>query len=398
MSKLDTIRIVIAPDSFKGSLSAIQVAHAIERGFLKAFPSAVINKIPIADGGEGTVEALVAATSGGMRYCDVEGPLGDRVQSFWGVLGDGQTAVIEMAAASGLPLVPLELRNPRITSSYGTGELILQALDHGCRKLIIGIGGSATNDGGVGMASALGIRFIGVDGRQISPGGAALSALRDIDLSGMDSRVKDVEIVVACDVDNPLCGPNGASAVYGPQKGASPKDVEELDNSLRVFSEVASRSTGKDVSGFPGAGAAGGMGAGLMYFTNAVLKPGVQIIIEATGMEKLVAESDLVITGEGRTDFQTSHGKAPTGVGALAKKYNKVALCISGSLGEGADEILDLGFAGMSSIVPGPLSLDECMVNADSLTEKAAFRAALLIKAGMKLSQSLPEPTNLHLR
>lgn len=380
-----SLNILIAPDSFKGSLSAVQVADAVETGFLKVFPDASIRKVPIADGGEGTVEALVTSTSGTIKRCNVHGPLGDRIESFWGVLGDGQTAVIEMAAASGLPLVPAGKRNPRITSSYGTGELIVDALNFGCRKIIIGIGGSATNDGGSGMARALGARFLNADVQEIEQGGAALAGLKHIDLSGMDQRINEVEILVACDVDNPLLGPNGASAIYGPQKGANPEDVVELDAALEKFSQVASCATGKDVSGFPGAGAAGGLGAGLMYFTNAELKPGIEIVIEATGMEGLVANCDLVITGEGRTDFQTAMGKAPAGVGTLALKHGKVAICLSGSLGDGADDLTAFGIQGLFSIAPGPISLDECMRNARSLVEKAAYRLALLLKAGKNL-------------
>lgn len=381
-SNQPSLHIVIAPDSFKGSLSAVQVADAVEKGLLRACPDASIRKVPIADGGEGTVEAMVTSTSGTIKRCHVHGPLGDIVESFWGILGDGQTAVIEMAAASGLTLVSHDQRNPKITSSYGTGELIIEALNYGCRKIIIGIGGSATNDGGSGMATALGARFLGEDGHEIEPGGAALAQLKHIDLSGMDLRIKELEILVACDVDNPLLGRNGASAIYGPQKGASPEDVAELDEALKNFSEVASRITGKDVCNRPGAGAAGGLGAGLIYFTNAELKSGIEIVIETTGMERLVASCDLVITGEGKTDFQTAMGKAPTGIGALARKYGKVAICLSGSLGEGADNLTNMGIQGLFSIAPGPISIDECMRNARPLLETAAYRLALLLKAG----------------
>ncbi len=384
-SNQPSLHIVIAPDSFKGSLSAVQVADAVETGLLRAFPDASIRKVPIADGGEGTVEALVTSTSGTIRSCHVHGPLGAIVESFWGILGDGQTAVIEMAAASGLTLLSHDQRNPKITSSYGTGELIVEALNYGCRKIIIGIGGSATNDGGSGMATALGARFLDEDGNEIEPGGAALARLKHIDLSGMDRRINEVEMLVACDVDNPLLGSKGASAIYGPQKGANSDDVLELDAALKNFSEVAFRVTGKDVCNRPGAGAAGGLGAGLMYFTSAKLRPGIEIVIEATGMEGSVADCDLVITGEGRTDFQTAMGKAPAGVGALAGKYGKVAICMSGSLGDGADDLTTLGIQGLFSIAPGPISLEECMRNARSLIETAAYRLALLLKAGKNL-------------
>ena len=381
------LRILVTPDSFKGSLSAVKVADAMEAGLLRVFTDALVVKIPIADGGEGTVDALVSATGGTINHCEVEGPLGHSIKSFWGLLGDGQTAVVEMAAASGLPLVPENLRDPRITSSFGTGQLILKALDFGCKKIIIGLGGSATNDGGAGMAEAFGVRFLKSDGGVVGRGGSALSELSQIDMSSIDERLKDVEILVACDVDNPLCGEKGASAVYGPQKGASAEDVAELDRSLKVFAEVASKFTGKDVSNIPGAGAAGGMGAGLMFFTNAVLRSGIDIVIEATGMEELVKNSDLIITGEGKTDAQTCFGKAPVGVGSLAQKHGRIAVCLSGSLGDGAESILKRGIQAIFSIAPGPMTMDQSMTNAQLLLESASFRLALALKTGMQISR-----------
>ena len=297
------MRIIVAPDSYKGSVSALAVAEAMERGVVKVFPYAEVLKIPIADGGEGTVEALVAATGGQMIRQDVQGPLGTSLQSYWGMLGDGETAVIEMAAASGLPLLSKEQRDPRITSTYGTGQLIKAALDKGVKKIIIGIGGSATNDGGTGMAKALGARFFDSSGKELREGGAALADLASIDLSGFDRRVAQVEMLVACDVDNPLCGTRGASAVYGPQKGATPAMVQELDAALARFAAVAQESTGKDVADHAGAGAAGGLGAGLLFFTPAKLRPGVEIVLETMGFTELVSQAAFVITGEGRTDF-----------------------------------------------------------------------------------------------
>jgi len=380
------VRIIIAPDSYKGSVSALGVADAIERGLLRVFPDAQVFKAPMADGGEGTVEALVAATGGEILYEAVNGPLGEPVTAHWGILGDGKTAVIEMATASGLPLVPKERRDPRITTSYGTGQLMKAALDRGLRKMIIGIGGSATNDAGSGMATALGFRFSNAAGEELPPGGAALAQLAEIDPSQVDVRLKDSEIIVACDVDNPLCGPRGASAVYGPQKGATPEMVAELDAALHNFSEFAREATGKAVAEYPGAGAAGGLGAGLMFFTNAVLRPGVEIVIEATGLASLAQTVDLVVTGEGCTDFQTAFGKAPVGVASVAKKHGKPVVCLSGSLGPGAEDVLEHGIDALMSVVPRPMSLDECMQSGAALIEQAAERLAHLLRMGMSLS------------
>ncbi len=380
------MRIIIAPDSYKGSVSALGVADAIERGLLRVFPDAQVFKAPMADGGEGTVEALVAATGGEILYEAVNGPLGEPVTAHWGILGDGKTAVIEMAAASGLPLIPIERRDPRITTSYGTGQLMKAALDRGLRKMIIGIGGSATNDAGAGMATALGFRFSNAAGEELPPGGAALAQLAEIDPGQVDVRLKDSEIIVACDVDNPLCGPRGASAVYGPQKGATPEMVAELDAALQNFSEFARGVTGKAVAEYPGAGAAGGLGAGLMFFTNAGLRPGVEIVIEATGLASLAQTVDLVVTGEGCTDFQTAFGKAPVGVASVAKKHGKPVVCLSGSLGPGAEDVLEHGIDALMSVVPRPMSLDECMQSGAALIEQAAERLAHLLRMGMSLS------------
>ena len=275
------MRILIAPDSFKGSLSALAAAEAMARGVRTVFPQAEVLAVPIADGGEGTVEALVAATGGTLRRSVVSGPLLEPVVALWGILGDGITAVIEMAAASGLPLVPLDQRDPRFTHTLGTGELIKAALDAGLSKLIIGLGGSASNDGGAGMARALGARFLDAQGRELAHGGSALAHLARIDLQHLDPRLATVEILVACDVDNPLTGPRGASAIYGPQKGAGPDQVVELDAALDRFQRVASQATGRQVATLAGAGAAGGLGAGLLFFSSARLRPGVEIVLEA---------------------------------------------------------------------------------------------------------------------
>lgn len=375
------MRIVVAPDSYKGSVSALGVAQAMERGILQVFPGADVRKIPIADGGEGTVEALVTATSGELRQAEVTGPLGEKLTAQWGILGDGRTAVIEMAAASGLPLVPAEKKNPRITTTYGTGELMRAALDAGLRKIIIGIGGSATNDGGTGMARALGARFTDPDGKELPDGGAALPRLQRIDLSGLDPRLQDTEITVACDVDNPLCGPRGASAVFGPQKGATPEIVAELDAALAHFAAIAQQVTGRQVAELPGAGAAGGLGAGLMFFTRAKLKPGVEIVLDAVGFAEIVREASFVVTGEGRTDFQTAFGKAPVGVAKVAKQFDVPVFCLSGGLGEGADDVLAQGIDAVMSICDRPLTLDDCMSAGSALIEAGATRLCRIIKA-----------------
>jgi glycerate kinase len=372
---------IVAPDSYKGSVSAVQVALAMERGILQVFPSATVSKIPIADGGEGTVEALVTATDGQYRSSEVAGPLGERIQAAWGVLGGGKTAVIEMATASGLPLVSAERRDPRKASSYGTGELIRAALDAGFRQIIIGIGGSATNDAGAGMARALGARFLAADGSQLADGGAALAELSSIDLSGLDSRLQETEITVACDVNNPLCGPRGASAVFGPQKGATPEVVAELDAALARFTACAQQATGRDVAGFPGAGAAGGLGAGLMFFTRAKLRPGVDIVLDAVRYSVVVKDADYVITGEGHTDFQTAFGKAPVGVAKVSKMSGVPVFCLSGGLGKGADDVLAQGIDAVMSICERPMSLEECMVAASSLIESATVRLCRIIRA-----------------
>jgi glycerate kinase len=379
------MRVVVAPDSYKGSVTALGVAEAIERGVRAVFPEAQVAKVPIADGGEGTVDALVVATRGRIEERTVRGPLGEPVRARWGVLGDGETAVVEMAAASGLPLVPKDRRDPRVTTTFGTGELVRAALDAGVKKLIVGIGGSATNDGGTGMARALGVRFLDAGGADLPEGGAALARLARIDLAGLDPRVAAAQLVVACDVDNPLTGPRGASAVYGPQKGATPEMVKELDAALGRYAEVARQATGRDVATRPGAGAAGGLGAGLLFFTPAALRPGVEIVLEATGFEELVRGADLVITGEGRTDFQTAMGKAPVGVAAAAKRHGVPVICLSGGLGDGADEVLARGIDAVASVPPGPMTLEECMARGAELVESAAARVCRAVAVGRRM-------------
>ena len=323
------MKIVIAPDSFKGSLTSIEVSDALEKGVKDIYPKAQIEKIPMADGGEGTVQCLVNATKGKIYQEKVVGPLGEEVVASFGVLGNQDTAVIEMASASGLPLVPPDKKNPLITTTFGTGQLIKAALDYGCRKMIIGIGGSATNDGGAGMVQALGVSLLDTDGKEIGFGGAQLSKLNRIDVSKMDDRIKRIKILVASDVQNPLCGPTGASRIYGPQKGATEEMIVTLDIVLSHFADIIKRDLGKDIKDIPGAGAAGGLGAGLMAFLDAELKPGIDIVINTVRLEEVVKDSNLVITGEGEINGSTIYGKTPIGVARVAKKYRIPVVSVS---------------------------------------------------------------------
>lgn len=328
------MKIVIAPDSFKESLTALEVAQAIQQGFARVFPEAEYQLVPMADGGEGSVQSLVDATHGSLQKISVIAPLANEVEGFFGLSGDQKTAFIEMAAASGLHLVPMEQRNPLVTTSYGTGQLIKAALDLGVEKIILGIGGSATNDGGVGMLQALGAKFLNAEQREIGFGGEALSQIQQIDLSGLDSRLKQVEFEVACDVDNPLCGERGASAIFGPQKGATPEMVKMLDHALLHFAETVKSQLGIEIAEKAGAGAAGGMGGGLLPLPNVTLRSGVQIILEATDLAEKLADADLVVTGEGRMDAQSIAGKTPIGVAKVAKQFGKPVIAIVGSLKE----------------------------------------------------------------
>ena len=365
-------KIVIAPDSFKGSMSAKEVADAVERGIKGVLSGVEVVKIPMADGGEGTVETLVDATMGKIVKLNVLDPLGNDAEAYFGILGDGRTAVIEMALASGLTMVPSDKRNPLITTTYGTGQLIKAALDHGCQELIIGIGGSATNDGGVGMAQALGGSFLDQEGQEIGFGGGSLSALKEIKISQLDQRIKRCTFKVACDVDNPLCGPKGASHVFGPQKGADSQMIKILDGNLAHLAEIIQRNIGIDVKNEPGAGAAGGLGAGLMAFCNARLQKGIELVIEATKLEEKVKGADLVITGEGQIDFQTVHGKTPYGVAQIAKKYKIPVVALVGSIGPGVEVLYKEGINSIFSIVEGPMTLEDCMKNGPELAERTA--------------------------
>ncbi|OXT08490.1 glycerate kinase [Thermoanaerobacterium thermosaccharolyticum] len=364
------MKILVAPDSFKGSLSSKEVLKAISEGIRRAVNAEIVG-VPIADGGEGTVDALIASLGGRIVDVDVVGPLGNVVKSFFGILNDG-TAVIEMAASSGLNLVPNDMRNPLITTTYGVGQLIKEALDKGCRKFIIGVGGSATNDGGAGMIQALGVKLLDEDGKDIPYGGGNLHKLKKVDISSIDRRVYESSFIVASDVTNPLCGENGASYVYGPQKGATPEMVEILDDNLRHYASVVKETLGKDFSDVPGAGAAGGLGFSLMAFLNAKIRSGIDIVMEASNIDEKVKSCDIVITGEGNTDFQTAYGKAPAGIARIAKKYGKPVVVLSGGLGKNYKDLYDVGVTSMFSIVDRPMTLQEAMINAKKLISDRA--------------------------
>lgn len=374
------MKIVIAPDSFKGSLSAKVVADCIERGIKKIYAKAYIVKIPMADGGEGTVQSLVDGSEGNIKKVKVKGPLLKEVEAFYGILGDGKTAVIEMAAASGLPLITKEERNPLKATTYGTGQLIKHALDMGCSSIIIGIGGSSTNDGGAGMVQALGIELLDQSGEEIGFGAEGLSRLHRVDLRNMDPRIKKCKITAACDVNNPLCGPNGASHVFGPQKGADEEMIKVLDDNLSNFADVIKKDLNIDMKDVPGSGAAGGLGGGLLAFLSAELKRGIDIVIETTKLEESIKDADLVITGEGMIDYQTAFGKTPFGVAKIAKKYNIPVIAIAGGIGEGAETLYDKGFTSIFSIVDKPMELEEAIADASILLEKTTERIMRIFK------------------
>lgn len=377
------MKLVIAPDSFKESLSAPAVATAIAAGFRAVFPAAEIVELPVADGGEGTVEAMVAATNGRVVSLTVTGPLGTPVDAFYGLSGDGGTAIVEMAAASGLMLVPPAARDPLKTTTYGVGEILKAALDAGARRFIVGIGGSATNDGGAGMLQALGARLLDADGTDLPRGGAALARLAHIDLATLDPRLAEARIDVACDVDNPLTGPKGASAVFGPQKGATPSMVAELDAALTTYAATIKRDLGADIAALPGAGAAGGLGAGFAGVLGATLKPGIDIVLDAVDLDAAVRDADLVITGEGRMDFQTAHGKTPVGVARVAKRHGKPVIALAGGLGSGVEAVHDHGIDAVFSVLSRICTLDEALAEgAANLTQTARNVAATLKLAG----------------
>ena len=357
---------VVAPDSFKESMTAKEVCDAMEKGIKEADSAAEVIKVPMADGGEGTVDSLVDATQGQRVIVEVTGPLGNKISAYYGILGNGTTAVIEMAKASGLEIVEKKKRNPMITTTFGTGELIRDALDHKVKEIIIGLGGSSTNDGGSGMAQALGAKLLDQNNHQIPFGGGNLDKLDKIDISNLDSRLQDVKIILASDVTNPLIGKDGASRVFGPQKGATPEMVEKLENNLQHYAKIVKRDLNKEVALVSGAGAAGGLGAGLIAFTTCEMRRGVDLAIEVTKLEEKIRDADYVFTGEGGTDFQTKFGKTPYGVAKLGKKYHKPVISLAGYLGEGIDSLYSEGFTAIFGIIPGACDLSTALKNGPS--------------------------------
>ncbi|MCY7789442.1 glycerate kinase [Bacillus haynesii] len=370
------MKIVIAPDSFKESMTSLEAARSIEKGFKAVLSDAEYVNIPVADGGEGTVQALVDATGGDIVHQTVTGPLGKPVKAAYGLLGDGKTAVIEMAEASGLHLVPPGQRNPLLTTTRGTGELILDAADKGVSTIIIGLGGSATNDGGAGMAAALGAKFLNRDGEEIENGGGALAEIAKIDVSGLNPKLKHIQFEAACDVDNPLTGSRGASAVFGPQKGANSEMTALLDQNLKHYAAAVKAELGCEIDSIPGAGAAGGLGAGLCAFLNAELKSGVDIVLDTLSFSERIKGADLVITGEGKIDCQTVSGKTPAGVAKRARSENIPVIAFAGSLGEGCELVYDIGISALFSIVPGISSLENALADGSSNLTRCARNVA----------------------
>ena len=378
------MKIVIAPQGFKGNLSALQVSQAIDNGIKRVIPNALTTIVPMADGGEGTMQVLIDAIGGEVIPVEVTNPIGGRIIAHWGLLSDKVTGAIEMATASGLNLVPPERLNPLLTTTYGTGELILAALESGCQKLIVGIGDSATNDGGAGMAQALGVKLLDARGVPIAFGGAALANLERIDITTIDPRLADCDILLACDVTNPLCGPQGASAVYGPQKGATEEMVVKLDAALAHYADVIKRELGIEVRDVPGAGAAGGLGAGLIAFLKARILPGVDVVIQATRLIEHLRDATLVVTGEGRIDSQTAFGKVVVGVARKAKAFGLPVIAIAGEIADGYQAVYQEGIDAVFSIAPGPISLSQSMIVAEKLITDVAERAIRLFICGMK--------------
>lgn len=358
------MKFVLAPDSFKESMTAKQAALAMERGIKKVFPDAECVIVPMADGGEGTVESLVSLENGRLLKTEVAGPLGDKVLAEYGMVE--KTAIIEMASASGLQMIKPADRNPLVTTSYGTGQLIKHALDQGADRILIGIGGSATNDGGVGMLQALGVSFKDETGAELPFGGGALNRLHSINVSGLDPRIKDVQIDVACDVTNPLTGENGASAIFGPQKGATPDMVQQLDENLAHYAMLIQKELGKDVATVSGAGAAGGLGTGLIAFLDARLLKGIDLVIEFTGLDKKVEGADFVFTGEGSIDHQTLYGKTPFGVASVAKRYDIPVMAFAGRVGDGVEVLYENGFTAIFGIVNGVGTLEEVLASGET--------------------------------
>ena len=373
------MKIVVAPDSFKESMSAKEVCDSIEKGLLSVSKDWEIVKVPMADGGEGTLEALIDATNGKIFNEKTLNPLGEEITSRFGILGEKNIAIIEMASTSGLELISPEKRNPYITTTYGTGQLMLKSLEQNVEEIILGIGGSATNDGGAGMLQALGAKLLDKNGNEIGFGGYELSKLDKIDFSNLDKRLKNIKILVACDVTNPLTGKNGSSYIFGKQKGATPEMIEVLDENLLHYSKIIKRDLDFDVNDIPGAGAAGGLGAGLLTL-GAILKKGIEIVIEANELDKKIQEADLVITGEGSIDGQTRFGKTPYGVVSVAKKYNIPTVTLTGNVGKDIDILYDYGFDAIFSIMQGVDTLENALKNGKENIEKTAKNIGHFIK------------------
>lgn len=371
---------VLAPDSFKESMTAKQACEAMATGILKVYPDANIVSVPMADGGEGTVDSMIDATKGERIYARVSGPLPDeKIEAYFGLLGDKKIAVIEMAKANGIELLAPSLRNPLITSTFGTGELIKAALDLNVQQIIVAIGGSVTNDGGAGMAQALGAKLLDEKGEEIKKGGGSLGTITRIDSSTIDSRLKSTTIIIASDVTNPLVGKNGASVVFGPQKGATPEMVQQLDQNLTHYADIIARDLNIKLHDFPGAGAAGGLGAGLLAFTGATLKPGIEIVTDITKLEDKVASSDYVFTGEGGMDFQTKFGKAPFGVAKIANSHGKPVFACAGYIGEGIDTLYDGGMTAIFGILGKAQSIEAALAaGEENLTRTAENIARML--------------------
>ena len=372
---------LLAPDSFKESMTAEQACAAMQRGIVKALPDAQFIYVPMADGGEGTVDALVAARNGRKVELDVSGPfIQQKVQSYFGLIENDQTAVIEMALANGIHLIESSQRNPLLTSTLGTGEIIKAALELSVSKIIIGLGGSVTNDAGAGMAQALGAKFLDENGQAVQVGGGQLAQIQSIDLSQLDPRLKSTEIVIASDVNNPLCGENGASHVFAPQKGGTSEMVATLDRNLKHFADLVAQHIGQDFQDIAGAGAAGGLGFGLMAFAGAKIRSGVEIVIEETGLSEKIDQADYVFTGEGGIDFQTKFGKTPFGVAQVAKRFNKPVIAFAGYVGKGIEELYDEGFTAIFGIVDGACDLQTALKNGEKNLERCCVNVVKVLK------------------
>lgn len=380
------MKIVIAPDSFKGSNPSVEVADCIEQGVRRVFADAQIVKLPIADGGEGTVEALVAGAGGQIRSRTVTGPMGQPVEAKYGVLPGG-IGVVELAAASGLPLVPVDRRDVTRATTFGTGELILACAQEGCKTIIVGLGGSATNDGGLGIAQAFGVRFLDQAGKELERGGLALARLATVDQSALSPALKGVQIIIACDVTNPLCGPTGASAVFGPQKGATPAQVAQLDQALFHYADVIKAQLGREIQDIPGTGAAGGAGVPLLLFCDSEIRSGISTVLDVMHFEEHLSGCDLVITGEGAIDSQSAYGKVPVGVGKRAKEAGVPVLAIVGGIGQGAQAVYELGVDSIMSSVNAPMELSEAIGRSRELLAQAAERAMRMIRIGMQIGK-----------